>query len=102
MGSCSRKKEDEIFLINSIDKKPIRLDVTFTVSDPISGQGVVVILVRERFTKRKMSDDLLQKRNFKMTLHGEFIVAFELRGRLDDIFCLFHFFKSANSSSRSV
>jgi len=49
MGSCSRKKEDEIFLINSIDKKPIRLDVTFAKADEITGKIMIPVLIGERF-----------------------------------------------------
>ena len=40
--------------------------------------------------------------DFQATLDCQLVVLSELRGELDHIFCLAHFFKSANSSSRSV
>jgi hypothetical protein len=49
MSPCSRKKENEVFIIDTVDKKPIWLDVTFAEANKITRQTMIPILCRKRF-----------------------------------------------------
>lgn len=90
------------FILDAVDQQLIREDMTFTVSDPISGQRVILVLFGERFTHCKGGDHFLQQFNFQATLHSQLEILFELRGGLDGVLCFSHAFRSAKSSSRSL
>ena len=72
------------------------------MSDPIPGQGVILVLFGERFVHCKGGDHFLQQLDFQAALHGQLEILFELRGGLDGISCFSHAFRSAKSSSRSL
>ena len=76
--------------------------MTFTVSDPISGQRVILVLFGERFTHCKGGNYVLQQFDFQATLHSQLEILFELRGGLDGVLCFSHAFRSVKSSSRSL
>ena len=49
------------FILDAVDQQPIREDMTLTVSDPITGQRVILVLFGERFTHCKGGDHFLQQ-----------------------------------------
>ena len=86
----------------AVDQQPVRLNVAFPVPDPIAGQCMIPVLFWQRFTHRKTLYHFFQKCNSQAAFHCQLIVFSELRGELYCQFCLFHFFRSANISSKSV
>ena len=75
------------FILDAVDQQSIREDMTFTVSDPISGQRVILVLFGEHFTHCKGGDHFLQQFDFQATLHSQLEILFELRGGLDGVLC---------------
>jgi hypothetical protein len=56
-GGC----HNQSVIVNPINKQPIRLDVAVTVSRPIAGQRMVVILFGEWLSFPKQYDDFIQE-----------------------------------------
>jgi hypothetical protein len=49
MSPCPRKEENEVFIIDTVDKEPVWLDVTFAEANKITRKIMIPVLVRERF-----------------------------------------------------
>ena len=100
--SSAYQSQHQHIVFNSVNKQPVRLDVAFTMTAPVSGQLMITILFRQCFANRQQFHNLFQQFYFQSTFHGTFIVFFKLCSELDSVLSFFHFFKSANSSSRSL
>ena len=61
MRAGSGQKEDQISVINAINKQPVRLDVAFPEVGIIAGQCMIHILWRKRFLPGKPIHNLFQK-----------------------------------------
>ena len=52
--------------------------MALTMSDPVSGQGVVFILFRKLFAACQFANDVVKKINIKMSLHCHLVVFLKL------------------------
>ncbi len=48
--SCTGQRQYQHIILNPINEKPVRLDMTFPVPHPIAGQLVVSVFLRQGFT----------------------------------------------------
>ena len=96
------QRQHQNIILYAVDKKPVRENMTFPMTCPISGQVMVTVFIRQRFAHRQQCYDLLQQFDLQATLDGSFVVFFETGRVLDGIFCFSHLFRSANNSSRSL
>ena len=99
-GAGQRQNQD--VTLDTVNQQPVREDMTFPVAGPIPGKRVVPCFVGESFTRSEGADNIVQQADLPSPFYRQLVVLFELRGELDDILCLSHFFKSVSSISRSV
>lgn len=64
MGAGAGQGQHQNIVLHPIDQQPVRLDMTLPVSDPITRQGVVAVLLRQRLSHGKAGDHVLQQFNF--------------------------------------
>ena len=60
MSSCSRKKKNQQRPFYSIDKQPVRLDMTLSKPGIVSNQLVIMIFAVELFSFGQLVNDLIQ------------------------------------------
>ena len=55
------QRQDENIVLDAVNQQPIWLDVAFAMTDPIPGQGVILVCVRKRFTHSQRCDHIFQQ-----------------------------------------
>jgi hypothetical protein len=55
---CEQRQHQNIILY-AVDKQPVRENMTFPMTCPITGQVMVTVLIRQRFAHRQQCHDLL-------------------------------------------
>lgn len=66
-----------------IYEQPVGLDVALAETLPVMMKRMIAVLWRKSFAMRELQNDIVQKRNIQVSLHGEFVISLELSGRLD-------------------
>ena len=66
--------QDQYIPLKAIDQQPIRQDVTLSVTGPISGQGMIAVLFRQRHSVCQIRNDSLQQSKLHPPLHRKLIV----------------------------
>lgn len=73
-GKCQHKQ----IILDPIDEQPVRLYMTFTVSYPISSQGMIFVLLWKPFAVCQLADDVIEEVDLQAALHRQCIVFLEL------------------------
>ena len=100
--SCSRQSEDKQFFFETVDQQPVRSDMALTMPQPVSCQGMIVVLFRQYFSIRELPNRVVQKSNISSAFYRQFIIPLELRCPDDHApgtFFLIHLFSSSRASS---
>ena len=79
-----------------VDQKPVGINMAFPLSRPVSRQGMVVAVVRQRRIGSELFNDVKQGLDILALFQHQLDVFFELRGTLDDVV---HESRSSRSSS---
>ena len=79
MTSCTDKGQHQSIVDYLIYKKPIRLDMTFSVSAPVSRQSVILVVFGQTHTVLKLFNYGIEKRNIIISFDQTFIVFLERR-----------------------
>lgn len=61
VASCAGQGQHENIVLNAVDQQPVRLDVALPVAYPVSGQSMVFVLFRKRFTHCQGGNHILQQ-----------------------------------------
>ena len=77
MRTGSGKEENQIPIINAINKQPVRLDVALPKAAIITGQCMIHVLRRKRFLPGKRIHNLIQKIKVIASSGGKFQIPFE-------------------------
>ena len=99
---CPGQGQYQDCILDPVDQQPVWLNMTLPVPFPIVGQFVIPIFRRQWFSHRQHFNDSVQTFRLQAAFHCQLIVLFKCSRRFDSQFRFSHFFKSANSSSRSV
>ena len=101
--------KDEDVLVDLIDERPVRLDMTFAMICPVVREGMVSIGGGQSFASGKLADDVVKLRDVKSTAYGQLVVSFELASPVNGILlwsrlrsCLFGGFHRLSSASASA
>ena len=78
MRTWPKEKQLQNIFIDSVDKQPVRFDMTFSESLVFSGQSMVPILVLKFFLLRKNIHNFLQPLDLKSSFSGQLKIFSEL------------------------
>lgn len=82
MSSCTFKNEER--RLNSVDEKPVWLDMAFTMVVPLAGERIVPVLGRQRFFGLKMVNDGFEFVDIVAALFGKLEVFEKTAGGFDE------------------
>ena len=85
MRTRSEERQQQKPLAFFIDQKPVGIDVAFPFPEPVPGERMVVVSLRQRRIGPKQFDGLKQSLNILALLQHELDIFLELRGALDMI-----------------
>lgn len=87
--SSTSQSQHQHVIFYAVNQQPVWKNVAFSMPDPISSKGVVLISFWERFTHRKGGDYLLQQTDLQAALHRQLVVFLELSSRFDRVLLSF-------------
>lgn len=84
MGPRADEKEFEVSFVLRVDKQPVRLDVAFAITAPVSRKRMVAVARRKGDVARKQPHDQFKLFKVKAAFRRRLAVALVLR-RFDDV-----------------